>query len=508
MSSVAKLRTGVVLALAALATPTGAQATCIGDCDNSGAATVDELVIGINIALGDQDVDACGAIDADGDGAVTVDELVRAVGVVLGGCASEPTATPPATTPTPLSTETPGQELGFCDLPGSVRYLEGGVEVVPGGPEDTPDLRFINAPTGFCVHFFARVGKPRALRFAPGGELFVASPTTITAGGGFGGRAAILVLPDDDHDGVADSHAPFLSGIPSTQGIMFTDGFFYYQDDTKIMRVPYTAGDRIPAAGSELVADITIHKSILHWPKPIDIADDGTIYVGNGGDQTDPCEQPTQPFRGGVLELDGSPGGTVVAKGFRNPISIRCSRGFNLCFVIELGKDFTASQGGREKLVPFRQSGDWGFPCCATKDMPFAGIDPEPDCSEVMSENATFLIGHTPFDLDFETGKWPAPWNNRVYVPLHGIVGSWRGARVVGIAMDPITGDVLPGSDMESGMSTGAMVDFATGWDDGRRSHGRPANVAFAPDGRLFLGNDIDGLIVWFAPLGLQRPVD
>jgi hypothetical protein len=52
-------------------------------------------------------------------------------------------------------------------------------------------------------------------------------------------------------------------------------------------------------------------------------------------------------------------------------------------------------------------------------------------------------------------------------------------------------------------MSTGSMVDFATGWDDGTRSHGRPANVAFAPDGRLFLGNDIDGLIVWFAPIDM-----
>jgi len=430
------------------------------------------------------------------------------VNVVLEGCASEPTATA-TDTPSPLTpaatattTGTPAP-AGFCDLPGSVRYLQGGIDVVPGGSPEAPDIRFIQAPVGFCAHFFADVGKPRAMRFAPGGELFVASPTTYTAGGGNGGRAAILVLPDDDHDGVADSHAAFLREIPSTQGMMFTDGFFYYQDATKIMRVPYKAGDRTPAAESELVADITIHTSFLHWPKPIDIADDGTIYVGNGGDQTDPCEQPEQPFRGGVLELDGSPGGTVVARGFRNPIAIRCSRGHNLCFVIELGKDFTNFEGGREKLVPFRQSGDWGFPCCASKDTPFAGIDPTPDCSEVMTENATFLVGDTPFDLDFEVGKWPAPWGNRVYVPLHGAVGTWRGARVVGIAMDPVTGDVLPGTDREQGMSTGAMVDFATGWDDGSRSHGRPANVAFAPDGRLFLGNDISGLIVWFAPIGM-----
>ena len=55
-------------------------------------------------------------------------------------------------------------------------------------------------------------------------------------------------------------------------------------------------------------------------------------------------------------------------------------------------------------------------------------------------------------------------------------------------------------------MPTGAMATFATGWDDGTRSHGRPAVVAFAPDGRLFLGNDTNGDIVWIAPLTLPIP--
>jgi hypothetical protein len=49
------------------------------------------------------------------------------------------------------------------------------------------------------------------------------------------------------------------------------------------------------------------------------------------------------------------------------------------------------------------------------------------------------------------------------------------------------------------------MTDFGTGWDDGRRLHGRPANVTFARDGRLFIGNDNDGDIIWVAPLDLRR---
>jgi hypothetical protein len=45
------------------------------------------------------------------------------------------------------------------------------------------------------------------------------------------------------------------------------------------------------------------------------------------------------------------------------------------------------------------------------------------------------------------------------------------------------------------------MVDFATGWDDGQNDHGRPAALTFAPDGRMFVGNDMDGTIVWIAPV-------
>jgi hypothetical protein len=50
----------------------------------------------------------------------------------------------------------------------------------------------------------------------------------------------------------------------------------------------------------------------------------------------------------------------------------------------------------------------------------------------------------------------------------------------------------------------GAVTDFATGWDDGTHLHGRPAAITFAPDGRMFVGNDNDGSIVWIAPLGLE----
>ncbi len=109
--------------------------------------------------------------------------------------------------------------------------------------------------------------------------------------------------------------------------------------------------------------------------------------------------------------------------------------------------------------------------------------------------------------MDFERGGWPAPYKGSVFVALHGDAGFWGGARVVAVATDPTTGSPKPGTTADSGVSTGSMTDFATGWDDAMHTklHGRPAAIEFAADGRMFVGNDNNGDIFWVAPLDLPR---
>lgn len=62
------------------------QANCIGDCDRSGGVAVNEIVTGVNIALGAADLSRCPDIDADLDRGVSVEEIVLAVEDALGGC--------------------------------------------------------------------------------------------------------------------------------------------------------------------------------------------------------------------------------------------------------------------------------------------------------------------------------------------------------------------------------------------------------------------------------------
>jgi glucose/arabinose dehydrogenase len=414
----------------------------------------------------------------------------------------------------------------YCDLPGSLRFGAGGVKtVVAGGENDAPSLSWLTLPDGFCAHYFAHVVTTRQLRFAPGGELFAASPSTPTAGAAPPGLGGVVVLFDDNGDGYADGdvfpHADMsaqnltvFTNVASVQGLMFTPGSFYFQNGTQIMQVAYATGQRTITGTPESVVDLSAanndYVSSVHWPKTLDIADDGTIYVGNGGDQSEACNVSAFPgafaqlFQGGggVFKIDGTPGGNPVTAGFRNPIAVRCQKGHNLCFATELALDGSGGTGGREKLVPIRQGDDWGFPCCATANVPYGEVsemDGNPNCASVAAEPVSFVIGDTPFGLDFETGVWPAPYANNIVVTLHGAVGSWTGARVVAI---PTQANGMPTPSSDLGSST--FTNLATGWDDGLLDHGRPAAISFSADGRAFIANDIDGDIFWIAPVGLK----
>jgi hypothetical protein len=81
---------------------------CRGDCDENGFVTVQEIVIGISIALGTRPIVGCDAFDTDGSGSVTVDELLTALANALDGC--------PPTSPVPTPTPAYSGPMVFVDV--------------------------------------------------------------------------------------------------------------------------------------------------------------------------------------------------------------------------------------------------------------------------------------------------------------------------------------------------------------------------------------------------------
>jgi len=188
------------LALHALAVIALAQdSACLGDCNGDGDVTVDELIKGINIALGTVSPSACPAF-AD---CLDVTCLISAVNNALNGCpvhaatptVTQVTATPTATaaatatntptvtatatytvtpSPTPTPTPVPGPAITFFGL------ADGSGHVLPSAGVDPQGIP-IYAPlygAGFIVVVEAKAGTSRA---APGVKTSNSNPSDPSA---------------------------------------------------------------------------------------------------------------------------------------------------------------------------------------------------------------------------------------------------------------------------------------------------------------------------------------
>jgi hypothetical protein len=86
--------------LALTATPPSVAQTCPGDCGGDGSVAINELIVGVNIALGALPVSACAAFDRNGDEQVLINEVIDAVNRALNGCTA------------------PVSAVGICQHPG------------------------------------------------------------------------------------------------------------------------------------------------------------------------------------------------------------------------------------------------------------------------------------------------------------------------------------------------------------------------------------------------------
>jgi len=449
-------------------------------------------------------------------------------------------------------------------------------------------------PPGFCLREYVRVRAPRNLAFAPNGDLFVAAPATSTPGGSAGGpmNGSIVVYSDDDRDGIPTT-SYFLTGLPSVHGVAFAGGYLYFSNqpatppdggvpqDIGLYRVRYTSGQRTAATAPELFA--TFDQG-ARWTHGLAATPSGVVYVTESTTGASVCD--SRPLTGDVSIVDRATRTLVAqARGFRNPMYMRCHFRDETCIASELGEDehrgtacnmgacalrgttcdaprsdcggvcvdrqsdanhcgrcghacgagmscvagvcqagcapprtmcagtcvdtqtnpmhcgacgVTCVRGAREKLFVVRASTTYGYPCCYTQSVEGPLSDPRFNCGVVAREEAYFNIGETPFGLDWERGRWPAPFANGIFVALHGsyyLGPPGVGSRVIFAPTDPVTH-----------APSGEFTTFIDGWGPGSPQMRRATDIAFAPDGRMFVSDDWDGRIYWVAPMTLRRP--
>lgn len=414
--------------------------------------------------------------------------LLAGGAIASASCSSSPSALPPGTG---------GSGTGGADLPDSGGSGGGGQDADPPA-EVPPDsicalgmpIKGASLPTGFCARVFAKIDEPRTLTLAPNGDIFVGAPSESTPGGASGGPGAIVVLSDDDHDGVAEQ-ATFLNGVGEVHGLAIGGGYLYFTLAADVWRTPYASGQRKETGPREA----------LHLPQTF----------GGGGRWTHGL---ARSVGGQLLASRGEYGGcgtsmggeisrvdmgtmTPLARAFRNPMYLRCHPTDEVCAAAELGEDLAI--GAVEKFLLIKPNTNYGYPCCFEQNKPANGAATN-TCVDITAEDATFVLSETPFGFDWERGLWPEPHKNGIFVALHGSAYSsppWKGARVV-----------FAPSNSTTHAPVGDWRDFMEGFalDNGGSPLKRPSDIVFSPDGRMFVADDQGGQVYWIAPASLSAP--
>jgi glucose/arabinose dehydrogenase len=384
--------------------------------------------------------------------------------------------------------------------PGATRSASGraGLVRLPQGVAPT-------LPDGFRADLFAAgLSRPRTIRVAPNGDIFVAES----------GAGRVLVLRAAEGASEPSDAAVFAAGFNYPYGIAFyppgpEPQWVYVGETGRVVRFPYRSGDLEARGDLEvIVPDLPTGG---HSTRDIAFSPDGArLYVAvgsasNAGERIGDLSAEDiaaveaehglgagwgdEEDRAAVLAFD--PDGadrSNFANGIRNcsGLAVQPETGDLWCAVNErdglgdnLPPDYVSRIGeGKFYGWPWYYIGDHQDPRHRGQ---------RPDLAAEITVPDVLIQAHSaPLGIVFYDGEaFPAAYRGDGFVTLHG---SWNRSTPTGYKVVRVI--------VESGMPTGEYEDFATGFVlSGGAVWGRPVGIAVAKDGALLVSEDGNGTI-------------
>lgn len=358
-------------------------------------------------------------------------------------------------------------------------------------PADAP----LRVPPGFQARLWAEnVEHPRTIIFAANGDALIAESHP----------GHITILRDADRDGRAETRSVLVDGFDRPFGLAVRPEGLYVADTAGVWRVDYTPGD-LKARGKpvRLTPPGALGPGTGHWTRSLAFHPDGErFYVGIGsrgniGEEAAP-RATIQEFR-----RDGS-GQATFATGLRNAIGIAFYPGTQRLYAAVNERDGLGDGLVPDYLSVVERGSFHGWPYAYTGGRPHPGLaEKRPDLVAKSVMPQLLIRSHSaPIHLAFYNGTlFPERYRGGAFIALQG---SWNADKPRGYFLafasfvrDPQSGIERPAGDYEV---------FASGfWVSGTARAsvwGKPAGVAVAPDGALFLSDDVGGTIWRIAPQG------
>ena len=364
---------------------------------------------------------------------------------------------------------------------------------------------------GFIAAPFAKLDRPRQIRVAPNGDVFVAETDA----------GQISVLRAAPGAATPSVNQVYATGLDGPFGIAFYPAgpapqWLYVANNNAVVRFAYQAGDLKARGAPQIVVAKLADTTGGHVTRDVAFTADGAamlVSVGSGSNIADgmPAKTPAElaawtaahakgaawgreTDRADVLTFDPQGGARgVAATGLRNCVSLAINpvRGDPWCVVNErdmLGDDLPPDYATRVRPGAF-----YGWPWY------YIGAHEDPrlkgqrlDLADKITVPDVLLQPHSaPLGIAFYTAKtgaaaFPAEYRGDAFVALHG---SWNRARRTGYKVVRLK--------LDHGVPTGGYEDFVTGFVvDDKTIYGRPVGVGVANDGALLVTDDA-GDTVW-----------
>ncbi|MFC5548443.1 PQQ-dependent sugar dehydrogenase [Massilia aerilata] len=355
-------------------------------------------------------------------------------------------------------------------------------------------------PAGFTVQVFASgLDKPRTMRVAPNGDIFLSET----------GTGRVLVFR-------ANAAAPakpevFAEKLDRPYGIVFQPAanpqYVYVAAANQVVRYPYHSGDVKASGPAEVLIDNIPTKR--HWTRDLALSRDGKrLFVSIGSSSNlgvMPEKKPAdiQAYekahgRGAawgdeenramvrVYDLQTRKLGTY-ATGLRNCSGLAMQPGTDNLWCVVNERDHLGPQVPPDFMARVGEGDFFGWPWYYLGDNEDPALKGKrPDLKgHVRTPEVLFHPHAAVLSLAFyDQNAFPAEYRGDAFVAMHGSHSA------------PATGYKVVRVRMKNGQPTGGFEDFMTGFAlTGDSTWGRPAGVAVTRDGALLVSDDAKGTI-------------
>lgn len=413
--------------------------------------------------------------------------LAAAIAACSGGGA---TATSPSATPTPASGSS-------CTA--------GAPAAAPTGPTPPPAAG-LSVASGLQIRTIGRVPGARELAILPNGDLLVGTNGTTIAllpaadSAGPAGPASTFATIDDAPDAGVAFSSPQCTIFVGTQHGVYAIPYAY--GDRSARRAPAKiASVRTGSAPPGSDGDVHVTTSVA-YDEPA-----GLLYVSVGS-SCDACTE-TDATRASIFSMTAIGTATTKrARRIRNGIALQADAGGTL-WVGDAGQDRLPSGHPYEFVDAVTAHGgvaDYGWPDCAEDRIAYT---PGAQCGGTVAPAIEFPAYSTIVGIAFSPVRsglaygFPAQYRGGMFVSRHG---SWHTPGGCNVAPEvdfvPMDG-AAPATPVDWRDPTAQWRPFVTGWQPGCASSsriGRPTGLAVAPDGTLFVADDLAGDVYRIRP--------